>query len=97
MTPREKRVVYMWKHTEKNSDKINARCRAKIEELFPDERERRKELDRIRSRRYYDKNKERTNVRSRSKNWNYDPERRKDIRARHYDRYLVRNVLRVRK
>lgn len=76
-----------------NKDRINAKRRAKREALSDEELAGEREANNARNRKYYNKHRNRLIAIGKSKNWNYNKERRVEIRARFRDAHPGRNTL----
>lgn len=91
----------MREYTAKNKDRLNAernaRNKARLEAMSPEEREAYYENRRAITKASDDKHREAIRARHRANNWYFDSESAKEKRARHYSKCHAVNVLRPKK
>lgn len=89
------RAEYMREYNRKNKEKINAHRRAQYQKRKndPEFRRQRKKANK----KYHEKHRDEINARAKARNWNYDPEKAKVKRDKHYKKHPARQILRARK
>lgn len=97
---RAKHAGYMREYNAKNKDRINQQRRDNLKMDKIENPEKYKQL-RKRSnhanKKYHDEHRDEVNARAKARNWNYDVDRAKVKRAKHYRKHPATNVLRPRK
>lgn len=97
---RLKRNAYMKEWRIKNKERVNKEYSNKVTRMKQNDPEAYHEFRNKKNKinnKYHDKHRDEINARAKARNWNYDKERRVEIRKRHYKKYPASSVLRQRK